>query len=90
MESRISTFLRVVYGFCNFNKNLSRFWWTMGYETHLNISQKVFADLADLFLYTTVVKWSCKNKIVFVFVKCNYVTVALMYYSTRLLAMFTI
>jgi hypothetical protein len=47
---------------------------TMGYEAHLNISQKVFVDR---FLYTTVVKWTHKNKNVFVYVNCFYVTVGL-------------
>jgi hypothetical protein len=50
------------------------FWLTMGYETHPNDSQQVFVDL---FLYTTVVKWTRKNKNVFVYVKCFYVTVGL-------------
>ena len=50
------------------------FWLTMGYETHPNDSQQVFVDL---FLYTTVVKWTRKNKNVFVYVKCFYVTVSL-------------
>ena len=52
------------------------FWLTMGYETHPNDSQQVFVDL---FLYTTVVKWTRKNKNVFVYVKCFYVTVGLMH-----------
>jgi hypothetical protein len=46
----------------------------MGYEAHLNISLKVFGDR---FLYIMVVKWTLKNKKVFVYVKCNYVTVGL-------------
>ena len=46
----------------------------MGHEAHLNIFQKVFADR---FLYTTVAKWTHKNKNVFVYVKCIYVAVGL-------------
>jgi hypothetical protein len=46
----------------------------MGYEAHLNISQKVFVYR---FLCTTVVKWTHDNKNVFVYVKCFYVTVGL-------------
>ena len=47
------------------NQNFSTFWWMMGYEMHLR------------FLFTTVVKWTHKNKNVFVYVKCIYVTVGL-------------
>jgi hypothetical protein len=46
----------------------------MGYEAHLNISQKVFVYR---FLCTTVVEWTHDNKNVFVYVKCFYVTVGL-------------
>ena len=46
----------------------------MGYEAHPSDFQKVFGDL---FSYVTVVKWTLENVKVFVFGKCNYVTVAL-------------
>ena len=60
--------------FSRINENLGRFLLTMGYEAHPSDFQKVFGDL---FLYVTVVKWTLENEKVFVFVKCNYVTVAL-------------
>ncbi len=44
----------------------------MGYEAHLNISEKVFVDR---FLYTRVQKWTHKNKNVFVYVNCFYLRV---------------
>jgi hypothetical protein len=44
--------------FLHFNKNLWRFWLMMGYEAHLNISQKVFVVV----FYTTVVNWTYINK----------------------------
>jgi hypothetical protein len=46
----------------------------MGYEAHLNISQKVFVYR---FLYTRVLKWTHEYKNVFVFVNCVYVRVGL-------------
>ena len=46
----------------------------MGYEAHPSDFQKNFGDL---FSHVTVVKWTLEIENVFVFVKCNYVTVAL-------------
>ena len=52
----------------------------MGYEAHPSDFQKVFGDL---FSYVTVVKWTLENVKVFVFVKCNYVTVALRIFISK-------
>ena len=60
--------------FSRINENIGRFSLTMGYEAHPSDFQKNFGDL---FSHVTVVKWTLEIENVFVFVKCNYVTVAL-------------